>query len=132
GRAGHRQIPRTDAEVLGHPLQPLVAGEMRIVDDRDERLAPALLDDGPAEERLPGANLAGDDDDRLAPFEGVGDLIERPGVRRALEAEPRIGSETERRPVEAEEVFVEGRSARRVVIHDAIVANAGPKHEAQG
>src|SRR5262249_51264460 len=103
--------------------------EVRIVDDRHECLAAALLDDRPAEQRLAGPDLAGDDDQRLAAFERVGDLLERPGMGRTQEAKARIGGEAERRPVESGEVLVEGRSARRVVTHEAIVINAGPENE---
>ena len=70
-------VLRDDAEVLEHLLQKVVAFEQRVVDDRHECLPLEPLEHGPAQQRLAGADLAGDDDQRLAPLERVGHLRER-------------------------------------------------------
>jgi hypothetical protein len=74
---GPGPVLRDNAEVLEQLLQKVVAFEQRVVNDREERLPLEPLHNGPAEEGLAGADLAGDDDQRFAPLERVGDLRER-------------------------------------------------------
>ena len=118
-RLGHdRSILREDAEVLKHLLEKIVPFEQWVVDNRQERLALEPLENGPAEQRLAGADFTGYDDDRFAALECVRDLGEGRGVRRALEPESGIRREAERRLVESEKPLVAVRSfARRVVTH---------------
>ena len=63
-----------DAEVLEQLLEKVVAFEERVVDDGKECLAPELLQHRPAQERFAGADLAGDDDQRLAAIERMAEL----------------------------------------------------------
>ena len=74
-----RSILRDHAEVLEHLLEEVVALEHRVVDDREECLARNPLHDRPAQECLPGADLAGDDNQRFASPERVGELLESRG-----------------------------------------------------
>ena len=99
-------ILRDDAEVLEQLLQKVVAFEQRVVDEREKRLAPEFLQYCPAQECLAAADLAGDDDQRLAPLKRVGDLGERGRMRRARKQESSVGSEAEWRLVQSEERLV--------------------------
>ena len=101
-----RPIFRDDPEVLEELFQEIVALELRIVDDRDERLPLKPLEHGAAEQRLAGADLSGDDDERFAPFERIGDLVERGCVRRAREHELRVRNQAEWRLAQSEKVLV--------------------------
>jgi|SRR6266487_1165473 len=84
----------------------IVAFEERVVDDGKECLAPELLQHRPAQERFAGADLAGDDDQRLAAIERMAELSERRRERRAREQESSVGSNAERRLVQPEKRFV--------------------------
>src|SRR6185295_13955028 len=105
-----------------HLFQQVVVLEQRVGNDRQEGLAFEPLDDGAAEQCLAGADLAGDDDDRLAALECVGDVVERGRVRRALEPKSGVRREAERRLLESEERLIALRTfARAIVIHETIL-----------
>ena len=101
--------------------------------DRQEGLAIEPLDDGAAQQGLARADIAGQHDERLPPLERVGHLRERGLVRRALEAEPRVRHEAERRLGQPEERFVAFHApGRRGRGHSVIVSKQTPKYEACG
>ena len=106
-------VLRDHAEVLEELFQEIVAFELRVIDDRDERLARKPLEHGATEERLADADLARDDDERFAPLDRIGDLSERGRVSPTFEHESGVGSQAERRLAQAEEALVT-RNLRRM------------------
>jgi hypothetical protein len=73
-----RAVFGDDAEVLEELLQQVVASEQRVIDDGNKRLpGKTPLKHRPPEQRLAGADFAGDDDQWLASFDGVCELCER-------------------------------------------------------
>ena len=75
--AGLQLVARDDAEVLEDPLQQILFGQERIQHQRRERRAIDLLEQRAAQRRLAGADVAGDDDEALAPADGVLQQVER-------------------------------------------------------
>src|SRR5262249_49560152 len=89
-----------------HLLEEIVAFEQRVVDDREECLAWNPLHDRATQERLPGADLAGDDNQRFASPERVGELLESRRNRGAGEQESRIRGKAEGRLLQSEKGIV--------------------------
>jgi hypothetical protein len=110
GRGELAPVFRDDAEVLEQLLQEVVASKQRIADDRHERGPLEPLDDGAAEQRLAGADLAGDNDQRLPPLDCARHLGERGRVGGALEQEAGVRGQAERRL---------GKSKKPLVAHVA-------------
>ena len=70
-------VARDDAEVLEDPLQQILLGQERIQHQRRERRAIDLLEQRPAQRRLAGADVAGDDDEAFAAADRVLQQLER-------------------------------------------------------
>ena len=104
--AGLRFVAGDDAEVLQDPLQQVFLGQKRVQNQRRERLPIDLLEQRPAERRLSGPDVAGDDDESFAAADGVLQQLERVGVRLAAVQVLRIGRQAERLLGEPVIVFV--------------------------
>src|SRR5262249_34854331 len=103
-------LARDDAEVLQDALQQIFLGKKRIEHQRRERGAIDLLEERPAQRRLAGPDVAGDDDEALAPADGVLQQIERVGVRTAAIEILRIRRQAERLLGESVILLVHGQS----------------------
>src|SRR5262249_57204343 len=75
-------------------------------DDGEKRPRLQVLQQDPAQRRLAGSAVAGDDDQPFAAVDRADDLLERCRVRAAAIDEPGVGREVERRLDEAVEVDV--------------------------
>src|SRR5205814_1972319 len=86
-----------------------------------------LLQQRPAQRRLAGANVAGDDDEAFAPMDGVLEQIERVGVRLAAIEILRIRSQAERLFGEAVIALVHVIGSRRRSESSASTARSAPR-----
>ncbi len=114
-RGGIASHARDDAEVAQHLMQQIVGAQQRIRDDREED--PSFVkpfQQCPAQHRLAGADLAGDDDDAFAAAERFGHFRAGARMRSAEELESQIGREAEGMPPEAVELLTRRQLVGRV------------------
>ena len=99
-------LARDDAEVEQDLAQQLLDREKRVEDDRREEAGLKLFEQRAAAGRLPGADVAGEDDEAVLAADGL--LQEGQGafVRFAAIEKPRIGRQGERRLYEPVILFV--------------------------
>src|SRR5207249_9600876 len=74
-------VARDHTEILQNPLEQVFFGQERVQHQRRERRPIDLLEQGAAERRLAGADVAGDDDEAFTAADGVLQQVERAGVR---------------------------------------------------
>src|SRR6185312_9245690 len=98
---------RRQAEGGGDRAQQVVGVELGADElRRDELVAIEVLEEVAHQRRLPGADLAGDDDEALALVDAVLEVRERALVAATAEVERRIGIELERLAGQPVEGFV--------------------------
>ena len=119
-------LARDHAEVLQDALEQILFRHERVEDQRGERIAIDIFQQGPAQRRLARADVSGDDDEAFAPADGVLEQLEGVRVRRAPVQKLRIRRQAERLLVESVVALVHmvtaaaqfsastGRRARRV------------------